>query len=152
MSEILEENKKQGSASDLHIAPTSLRFANYLIDLLVCVFVLVAIIGKIIPINDKTTPEELAELLKKSNLNLVIYAVIIGYYFVLETVLGQTIGKLITGTKVVDDFGNKPKVLKVLVRTLCRLIPFEAISFLFTPMGWHDSISKTYVVKKNPNI
>ncbi len=34
-----------------------------------------------------------------------------------------------------------------LIRSFSRLIPFEAFSFLGTPCrGWHDSISKNYVV------
>jgi len=34
-------------------------------------------------------------------------------------------------------------------RTLCRLIPFDALSFLFNDsVGWHDTLSKTRIVNK----
>jgi len=38
-------------------------------------------------------------------------------------------------------------------RTLCRYIPFEPFSFLGNkPIGWHDSLSKTLVVKDTYNV
>ena len=50
---------------------------------------------------------------------------------------------------MVDINGEKPGTQEILIRSLCRLIPFDAFSFLGAPdKGWHDSISKTYVVKK----
>jgi uncharacterized RDD family membrane protein YckC len=59
------------------------------------------------------------------------------------------VGKWITQTIVVDENGEKPNSETILVRSLCRLIPFNAISFLgISGRGWHDTISKTYVVNK----
>ncbi len=70
------------------------------------------------------------------------------YYFVMEAATGRTFGKFITGTKVVDADGNPPTLGQVAGRTLCRMIPFEPLSFCGTPArGWHDSIPKTYVIK-----
>ncbi len=73
-----------------------------------------------------------------------------GYHFILESLTQKTAGKLITGTKVVDRYGNKPSPGTIAIRTLCRFIPFEAFSFLFYgkyPIhGWHDRISGTLVV------
>ncbi len=75
-------------------------------------------------------------------------SIFLAYYFVLEAATGRTLGKLITGTKVVDQHGNTPTLGQIAGRTLCRLIPFEAFSFFGTPTrGWHDSIPKTFVVK-----
>lgn len=72
-----------------------------------------------------------------------------GYYILAEGVFGSTVGKFITGTIVVDENGNKPDWGIILKRNLCRLIPFDALSFLGSPSrGWHDSISNTYVVNK----
>ena len=73
-----------------------------------------------------------------------------GYYFFMEAGFGQTLGKMITGTKVVDEQGDQPEFSAIGIRSICRLIPFEFISF-FGPktIGWHDSLSKTYVVGKN---
>jgi uncharacterized RDD family membrane protein YckC len=45
------------------------------------------------------------------------------YYVVMESVFGRTIGKMLTGIKVVDDTtGGRPGVLAAFVRTLFRLI------------------------------
>ena len=82
-------------------------------------------------------------------LGFIIY--IIGYYVVCESIWGKTLGKVITNTKVVDREGNKPSFLRILGRSCARWIPFEIFSFLFGgfPVGWHDSLSKTFVVSDN---
>jgi len=75
--------------------------------------------------------------------------VLLLYYNVFEIFFGTTIGKLMTKTVVVDEYGEKPAANAILIRSLCRLIPFEVFSFFGTPcIGWHDSLSKTYVVNK----
>jgi uncharacterized RDD family membrane protein YckC len=75
--------------------------------------------------------------------------VLLIYYNVFEIFFGTTIGKLFTKTVVVDVYGEKPNANAILIRSLCRLIPFEVFSFFGTPcIGWHDSLSKTYVVNK----
>jgi uncharacterized RDD family membrane protein YckC len=75
--------------------------------------------------------------------------VLLIYYNVFEIFFGTTIGKLFTKTVVVDVYGEKPTANAILIRSLCRLIPFEVFSFFGTPcIGWHDSLSKTYVVSK----
>jgi uncharacterized RDD family membrane protein YckC len=75
--------------------------------------------------------------------------VLLIYYNVFEIFFGTTIGKLFTKTVVVDIYGEKPNANAILIRSLCRLIPFEVFSFFGTPcIGWHDSLSKTYVVNK----
>ncbi|MBC8643239.1 RDD family protein [Flavobacterium lindanitolerans] len=67
----------------------------------------------------------------------------------IRNLFSRTIGKFITKTVVVNINGEKPDTQEILVRSLCRLIPFETFSFLGAPnKGWHDSISKTYVVNK----
>ncbi len=70
------------------------------------------------------------------------------YYIIFETIWQRTIGKLLTKTKVVNRDGTKPKFWKIVGRSLSRMIPFEALSFLIgsNPIGWHDSLSGTVVV------
>ena len=71
------------------------------------------------------------------------------YYNIFEIFTARTLGKLVTQTIVVNEYGEKPHYEVVLLRSLCRLIPFEILSFIgMPPRGWHDSLSKTYVVKK----
>ncbi len=64
------------------------------------------------------------------------------YYFVLEFLFLQTIGKL-HNNSVVAYSDNRLK--SIFVRTICRLIPFDGLSFL-GKKGWHDSISDTTVL------
>jgi uncharacterized RDD family membrane protein YckC len=61
--------------------------------------------------------------------------------------LGADAGKLLFGTFVVSASGAKPAFGQIVKRTLCRYIPFEPFSF-FGETGWHDSISKTRVVRR----
>ncbi|MCO4291586.1 RDD family protein [Solitalea sp. MAHUQ-68] len=153
MSEILEEKEKQGSASDLHIASSATRFANYLIDSMFIGMVLSFIMPNSgVDLTKITTIQQLVNDSQFVKMTIINTVATFAYYFIAEAVFGQTLGKIITRTHVVNDYGEKPGVLRILGRTLCRSIPFEAFSFLFTPMGWHDSISKTYVVKKQPII
>ena len=69
------------------------------------------------------------------------------YYLSLEAAFGWTFAKLITGTRVVDENGGRPRFMKILGRSLARFVPFEPFSFLGDePVGWHDAWSATRVV------
>jgi uncharacterized RDD family membrane protein YckC len=72
----------------------------------------------------------------------------LGYYLLFESIWNKTPAKFLTKTKVITKDGEKPSFKTILIRTLCRLIPFEAFSFLGSknPVGWHDEISKTRVI------
>jgi uncharacterized RDD family membrane protein YckC len=61
---------------------------------------------------------------------------------------GRTIGKLLTGTTVVTDYGSKPSTGAFMLRTLSRFMPFEAFSFFSANGKWHDTWTDTVVVKK----
>lgn len=70
------------------------------------------------------------------------------YYVPSEALFGRTLGKLITGTRVVTQSGGTPSFMQILGRTAARLIPFEAITFLrSTRVGAHDSLSGTRLVR-----
>jgi uncharacterized RDD family membrane protein YckC len=69
------------------------------------------------------------------------------YYFIFESALGTSLGKLMLGYIVVNEFGNKPPIKQILLRSLSRLVPFEPFS-CFKWMGWHDSWSETMVISK----
>lgn len=76
-------------------------------------------------------------------LSLFIIAV---YYITMEALTQRTVGKLVTRTIVVNYDGTKPDLATIGVRTLCRFIPLDAFTFLGGNRGWHDTLSKTYVV------
>ncbi len=70
------------------------------------------------------------------------------YFFVLEILFLQTIGKL-HNNSVVHYEGNR--FVRILFRTMGRFIPFDALSFLGSK-GFHDSVSKTTVVLQNDDM
>jgi uncharacterized RDD family membrane protein YckC len=78
---------------------------------------------------------------------LISYIIIVIYYTILESLTGRSVAKYITNTKVLMADGSTPTSSDIFKRSLCRLIPFDQLSFLGTiPKGWHDTISKTVVV------
>ena len=105
-----------------------LRIINYVIDLF-CITVFSSLIGNIFKIY---------------NPNLIYYLIYLVYYFSFEDFLGQTIGKLITKTNVVDMYNQKPSLWRIFLRTILRLNPLDAFSYLFgQEQGAHDLLSKT---------
>lgn len=76
------------------------------------------------------------------------------YYTAMEGAFGVTLGKLCTGTCVVDEDGRRIGFGQALLRSLCREIPFNAFSLLMSDdrviRGWHDSLARTYVVLRRP--
>ena len=125
-------------------AGQGLRFANMLIDSavqfgigFVAGFAIVAMAG-----NDGLI------FLEGIGGNLIGIPIGLAYYFLMEVTTGRTLGKLVTGTKVVNEHGEPASTGQILGRTFSRFIPFEAFSFLGTPCrGWHDSLPNTYVIK-----
>jgi uncharacterized RDD family membrane protein YckC len=88
-------------------------------------------------------------LLEQMNELLLGIVFLLFYYVPQEANNGRTLGKLIMKTRAVSADGRSLSFGQALARTLCRLIPFEAFSFLGGdgfPRGWHDTIPKTRVV------
>ncbi len=121
-------------------ASTGKRFANFIIDRIV-IFILIFICGIIYAIAFPGE-EEMGTLTSY----LIGYSVLVLYYTILESSTGKTVGKMITGTRVLNDDNSSPSTGTILKRTLCRIIPFEAFSFLGGNNGWHDTLTYTQVV------
>lgn len=132
------------------LAPKGKRFANYLIDSIVfqyAFFILLGLAGAglyyafgyedlLVWFDEIDRLEEL----------IYTYLLLFVYYNFMEALTGRTLGKYITGTMVVQHDGTRPDAGTIGVRSLCRIIPFDGLSFLGDGRGWHDSLSKTYVV------
>ena len=121
------------------------RLANYLIDLLaqivavIAVFVVVGLIGG----------EESLVWIEAVPDFVFGFLLSLAYYVPFEALTGRSVGKLITGTVVVNEDGHRPTLGQVFGRTFARIIPFEPFSFFRADArGWHDTMSKTYVVMK----
>ena len=66
------------------------------------------------------------------------------YYFLFESISGKTPAKFLTKTQVIDiNTGAIPGPLKILLRTLLRMIPVDIFSFWFFTTGIHDKWSNT---------
>jgi len=75
------------------------------------------------------------------------YGLLVVYYTIFETLTQRSLGKYITGTKVLVQDGSVPSAGTIALRSLCRVIPFEHFSFLGDKQGgWHDRFTSTVVV------
>ena len=105
------------------------RFANFLID-----SVILAVLQLALSVHDPVADWFIA------------VAVSLAYYTLTEGFFGRTPAKFLTKTRVISIDGGPPPFGAVFKRSLFRMIPFEAVSFL-AGEGWHDRASKTRVVR-----
>lgn len=123
---------------------SSLRLVHHVIDTmiiatLIVIFSFIASLAfQVIPFFDP----KLAQVFMLA----LITAVYLGYFIFMEHYFQKTVGKFVTGCKVVNAKGEKPSPAELTLRTFCRLIPLDNISFIFTRQGFHDTLSKTYVI------
>ncbi|QEG23517.1 RDD family protein [Mariniblastus fucicola] len=129
------------------------RFLNYLIDRIALFgisYVAGLALASVYLAGRATITEQEASTLTLLSY-LVGWSIVFLFYAFLESTTGRTLGKLVTGTKVVSEHGGSASIGQILGRTACRFIPFEPLSFFFGgdtnfPTGWHDRISGTRVV------
>ncbi len=134
--------KEQKNKVDSNLASTSLRFVNYLIDTIaayITAIIVFIIVGLILPPNDNVFGSLITLIL--------VFGSFFGYYFIMESKYQKSLGKFATKTKVVKLNGDLPNQSDIAIRTLCRFIPFDNISYLFMKNGFHDTLSKTKVIK-----
>lgn len=118
------------------------RFAHYLADS----FLIILIAG---PLMAYFLGMGLSNIYTDSRYSLTLLHTAIGsvvYYLLFEGLFGSTPGKYLTGARVVHENGKNAGFVYILIRTFCRLIPFNPLSFLGN-RGWHDLLSKTEVVE-----
>ena len=125
------------------------RLANYILDYLfimaayIFFFIIIIVIANVTNSPTVISFEDENMLL----LYLITFLINMFYFTLLETLTGRTMAKLITRTKVVAENGEKASLEAILIRSLCRFIPFDAFSFLGEDArGWHDTLSKTRVI------
>jgi uncharacterized RDD family membrane protein YckC len=115
------------------------RFVNLVVDYIVCQLISV-VLGFLVGIRDLNPTN--------GQIMLLSLAIPLAYYLALEGSAGLTVGKLLTGTRVVRADGGKATVAQILGRTFARFVPFEPFSFFGSSSGgWHDRWSGTLVVR-----
>ncbi len=142
IEEELKADNEQQIKIESNVANSMLRLVNFLVDAisyLVLFFIIAGTIGLLLAGTDQV-------ILGFINFVLLI-TLYFTYYIVLEVKLGKTLGKMLTKTMVVKSNGESPTSTDIFIRTLCRFIPFDQFSYIFTKNGFHDYLSKTTVIK-----
>ena len=125
------------------------RFFNFVIDTLM-VYGIFAVVGVAAVVFGFEQVIAWIESISRITDILLTAAVRFLYYTLIEGMFGFSIGKLITNTRVVDESGNRLSFGRTALRSLCRYIPFEPFSLLFSDSdvrrAWHDSLAKSYVI------
>jgi hypothetical protein len=122
------------------------RLANYFLDYLLIGLTTVLLIS-IIGLQQKPIQVNGSEAIVVK----IFYYLIIKflYFLIFESITGRTPAKFITRTIVITTTCKKPTFYHIFIRTICRFIPLEPLSFLGDePTGWHDELSKTVVIFK----
>lgn len=134
------------------LASKGQRIMNYLIDslLIYVIIMLFALFAGVIEssLDIDFISSKLQNITRTEGYLLFFFFMYI-YYILFEYFKGQTIAKFITKTLVVLQNGSRPNFVTICLRSICRMIPFDGISFLGdSGSGLHDTFSKTFVVKK----
>ena len=121
------------------------RFAAFIIDIVIISVIIVALnaLG-VIDLGEPSATDQLIEAV-----------ITLGYYILLTTVFGATLGKMALGMKVVEESGQKAGFFRVLIRETIGKVVSAIILFLGyiwilfdgNRQGWHDKIGGTFVVK-----
>jgi len=143
--------EQQSYLSDIEFNPvlasTGKRFLNYLIDLIaflvfwyLLLIVFISAGGTISSYPPYSGPDLLFRVVI-----LLFYAM---FMFLCELIFnGRSVGKLITGTKAVNEDGTQMQPKTIFARSLSRAVPFDQLSALGNPSHpWHDKWTKTYVI------
>ena len=126
------------------------RFINLLIDTVIfyiVYFVVIIVIGAVLGLT-ATPAERVAEIFSNQILlySIAIIVMVVTYTLIESITKGRSVGKYVTRTKVVTEEFLPIGFHEALIRSLCRVIPFEWVSMI-NGRPLHDSISKTNVIK-----
>lgn len=139
MTQNIAETMKKNAEMEGNTVSSGIRFLNFLIDLLVCLFIIFVL------------AYSLNVLVNKHMLfgSFIVIATYILYYVILEMRFQRTLGKMLTKTKVVTINEEVPSSTDIIIRSVVRVIPFDHFTFLLMRNGLHDRLSNTKVVKVN---
>lgn len=135
-------------------ASTGQRFGNYLIDNLLMQFGLSFAVGFLLAqflmaVSPETAYDWFGEGEGRWGVSYLIGLLdYLLYYTVCEKLFrGYTLGKLITGTRAVRNDGGELTLKDAFLRSLSRMVPFEALSLWIGGGLWHDRWTNTTVIK-----
>lgn len=144
--------KKYLAVVDRNRSSKGIRLANLIIDRVVIFLIFIAFgffsslifslfkIDFFINIVHKmSTVNRLTDIVITSSVYF-LYLLLVEYF-----TKGRSIGKYITGSKVICIDGTEPTFKDYFIRNISRFVPFDVLSFL-GENGWHDSWSDTRVI------
>ncbi|PHQ28431.1 RDD family protein [Leeuwenhoekiella nanhaiensis] len=142
VKEVAQENTSVQEIQD-YVSSSTMRFVNFLIDFVV--YIVLVLAGSL----------ALDSVFVTTDSDLIIgigyfmmFMIFMAYYGLSEFYFQKTAGKYVTKTIVVTKEGTKPNASTIIIRTLCRLIPFDRLSFLIVKDGFHDRFSNTTVIRE----
>ncbi|QHS62505.1 RDD family protein [Chitinophaga agri] len=151
-----DNTQSKGLLDDLHDIPTytrkaskSDRFVNYFIDSLACNGISGMFMFSMVVTKMSSDAGDVDAAFSGMGFSwLIYYGISVVYYTLFEFGNGgRTLGKLVTRTHAVREDVSPLTLQDAFLRSLCRLIPFEVFSG-FGDRPWHDTITKTIVIKK----
>ena len=148
-----------------NIAKSSKRIGAYVIDIIPITLLVLFVFYQFFGFDETLTAylnrgkaiEPRIQFLKERNLirdfSFLIWVV---YCIFMESSIKQgTIGKSIVGIIVVNENGNRMTIRESIKRNACKLLSYLGIFLGFIwilfdkkKQGWHDKITKTFVVNK----
>ncbi|MBK8567145.1 MAG: RDD family protein [Saprospiraceae bacterium] len=144
--QILDQQFQEEEKEELVLASRGQRFANFIIDRIAFYIIFIALSMLVALIIGPEILDSMSNINRFADYLLTALFMFV-YYLLSESLMkGRTIGKLLTKTCVVDEYGRVPDFSVTLKRTACRFVPFDAFSFLGED-GWHDNWSGTRVIE-----
>lgn len=135
--------------NSIKIASNTKRFINWIVDSISISILWFILLPFIVVLLKKIGLFDNLQEGETISLEFTVLPIILLYYVVFEGIFKTTIGKLITRTKIIRLDNEKVNFIDILLRTLCRFIPLEQLSFLSEKsVGWHDRISETRIITK----
>jgi uncharacterized RDD family membrane protein YckC len=129
--ELLKDNQLKEKIIVVTTVKMERRILQYLIDL-VAIIIITLILGS--PVNIHLLDELLG-------------FVFLLYFLSFESIAKTTLGKIIMQHKIISTKFIEISFVNILIRNLCRIIPFDPFSCLDDySFGFHDKFSKTFVV------
>lgn len=125
------------------------KFAHFIIDFIffqIVIYVVNYIFQLILNFTELNATIKLTLAMFTGIILLLLYPAL---YAFSEFKWQRTPAKYLTKSIVIDEYGNRPDLRAIVLRSLVRLVPFEPFSCLGEPSsGWHDRWSKTWVVSE----
>jgi uncharacterized RDD family membrane protein YckC len=156
MSDYIAEPVPESSIFDgmqpsYRLSTTGQRFLHLLVDYIISyaiVLVLYMVAFAIVPAwadyfaNDESLSVKLMDRLVSAAGLVLVYTLVEG------ATKGRTLGKLLTKSVAIREDGLPLTWKNALMRSLSRVVPFDALSGL-SGYPWHDKWTKTLVVRKD---